>query len=59
MLEAAGLEAVGVYFLDAEADREARAAFTRAEGGQLLAHDPRMADLRKRTMHIYQITSRN
>lgn len=46
MLEAAGLEAVGVYFLDAEADRQARAAFARAEGGARLEHDPRMSDLR-------------
>ena len=47
MLALAGLEAIGVYFWSGEADRQARAAFTEAEGGALLEQDPHMCDLRK------------
>jgi hypothetical protein len=46
MLEQAGLEAVGVYFLSAEKDRHARDAFANAKGGALLTQDPHMCDLR-------------
>ena len=35
-----------MYFLSADADGRARAAFADADGGRLLAKDPRMRDLR-------------
>ena len=46
MLEAAGLESIGVYFLSAAADRHARERFREAEGGAVHAKDPFMCDLR-------------
>ena len=46
MVEEAGLEVIGVFFLSEEADQRARAAFTNAKAGALLKQDPRMCDLR-------------
>ena len=47
MLDAAGLESVGVYFWTGEQDRQARGAFSSADSGRLLREDPHMRDLRK------------